>query len=264
LSHLKKEGGYIVDRLSGSESKVALFSGSKGGCGCSFIAYSVSTYLARETTKNVLLLDLNIGKKDSRLIFNLTGDSYRDLGDIEEVINELDVTILRRLVVNFKNSLNLILPPVKIEKNKFLDGGYLEKLLDVLKEHFDIIFVDFPDYLYTQYGVNLKDLVDKYVFISLPDLISVSNLNLIVKSVIFDGFSYSYDILINKFNTRPAVPATELNSILNYPINAFIPYDRDIEFLMLNKGPDSIFNYNIRVVNSISAFAKKIYEDFNL
>jgi len=253
-----------VDRLSGGESKVILFSGSKGGCGCSFITYCVSTYLARETKKNVLLLDLNIGKRDSRLIFNLTDDSYRDLGDIEDVVDELDVSILRRLVVNFKNSLNLILPPLKIEKGKFLRGNYLEKLLDVLKEHFDIICVDFPYYLYTQYGVNLKDLIDKYVFISLPDLISVSNLNTIVKSVIFDEFSYSYDILINKFNIKPAIPATGLNSILKYPINAFIPYDRDIEFLMLNKGPDSIFNYNLRVVNSISAFARKIYEDFNL
>ncbi len=253
-----------MDRLDGSESKVVLFSGSKGGCGCSFITYCVATYLARETTKNILLLDLNIGKKDSRLIFNLTDDSYRDLGDLEEVIDEIDASILRRLVINFENSLNLVLPPVKIEKNGFFKQEHLEKLLDILKHYFDIICVDFPGYLYTLYGINLKDLVDKYVFISLPDLISVNNLNIIVKSIIFDGISYDYDILINKFNTRPAIPATGLNSILSYPVNAFIPYDRDIEFLMLNRGPDSIFSYNLRVVNNISAFSKKIYEDFNL
>jgi len=253
-----------MDRLNGDESKVLLFSGSKGGCGCSFITYCVSTYLARETTKNILLLDLNIGKKDSRLIFNLTDEDYRDLGDIEEVIEEMDVSILRRLVINFKNSLNLILPPVRIEKNKFFCKDYLEKLLGILKEHFDIICIDFPNYLYTRYNINLKDIVDKYIFISLPDLISVNNLSLIVKNIIFDEFSYEYDILINKFNTKPAISATSLNSILDCPINAFIPYDRDIEFLMLNRGPDSIFNYNLRTVNSISAFSKKIYEDFNL
>jgi pilus assembly protein CpaE len=253
-----------MDRLDGSESKVVLFSGSKGGCGCSFITYCVSTYLARETTKNILLLDLNIGKKDSRLIFNLIDDGYRDLGDLEEVIDEIDASILRRLVINFENSLNLILPPVKIEKKGFFNEEHLEKLLDILKHYFDIICVDFPGYLYTLYGINLKDLVDKYVFISLPDLISVNNLNLIVKSIIFDGISYDYDILINKFNTRPAIPATGLNSILSYPVNAFIPYDRDIEFLMLNRGPDSVFSYNLRVVNNISAFSKKIYEDFSL
>lgn len=253
-----------MDKLSERDPKVVLFSGSKGGCGCSFITYCVSTYLARETDKNILLLDLNIGKKDSRLIFNLTDDDYRDLGDAEEVINELDVSILRKLVINFENSLNLILPPIRIEKNKFFCKKNLEKLLDILKDHFDIVCIDFPNYFFTRGLIDLKDFIDKYVFISLPDLISINNLNLIVKSIIHDEFSYDYDILINKFNTRPAISTTGLNSILHYPINAFIPYDRDIEFLMLNKGPDSIFNYSLRVVNNISAFSKKIYEDFNL
>ena len=154
-----------MNKINGDESKIVLFSGSKGGCGCSFITYCVSTYLARETTKNILLLDLNIGKKDSRLIFNLDDDSCRDLGDIEEVINELDISILRRLVVNFENSLNLILPPIKIEKNKIVCKDYLEKLLDVLKEHFDIICIDFPNYLLGRSKICLKDFVDKFVFI---------------------------------------------------------------------------------------------------
>ncbi|MDD3819524.1 MAG: hypothetical protein PHG41_06820, partial [Actinomycetota bacterium] len=101
-----------MDKLSKRDPKVVLFTGSKGGCGCSFIASCVSTYFARETEKNILLLDLNIGKKDSRLIFNLTDDDYRDIGDIEEVIDELDISILKKLVINFGNSLNLILPPI--------------------------------------------------------------------------------------------------------------------------------------------------------
>lgn len=252
-----------MDKLNNNESKVVLFSGSKGGCGCSFITYCVSTYLARETSSNILLLDLNTGKKDSRLIFNLADDTYRDLGDLEEVIDEMEISILRRLVVNFKNSLNLILPPVKIEKSKFLSKDNLEKLLDALREYFDIICVDFPGYLYNRYLINLKDLIDRYVFISLPDIISVNNLNLILKNVVYDGTAFNYDIIINKFNTRPAVSTTMLNSILNYPINAFIPYDRDIEFLILTRGPDSVFNYNLRTVNSISSFTKKLYEDLN-
>jgi len=109
----------------------------------------------------------------------------------------------------------------------------------------------------------LKDFVDKFVFISLPDLISVNNLSVLTNNIICDGSSYDFDILINKFNTRPAISPTGLNTILNYPIDAFIPYDRDIEFLILNRGPDSIFNYNLRIVKDISAFSKKIYEDLS-
>jgi MinD-like ATPase involved in chromosome partitioning or flagellar assembly len=251
-------------RMDEKEPKVIFFSGSKGGCGCSFITYCVSTYLAGKTTGNVLLIDLNTGKKDSRLIFNLADGDYRDLGDIESVIDEIDISILKRLVINFKNGLNLILPPLKTERNKFFNNEYLEKLIDVLKEHFDLICVDFPAYLYNHYKVDMKDLVDKYVFISLPDLVSLNNLNLMIKDAACDEFSYECDIIINKFNTRPSVPIAGINSILKNPVNAFIPYDRDIEFLIQTRGPGSVFDYNLRVVNSISAFSKKICEDFGL
>jgi len=247
-----------------NESKVVLFSGSKGGCGCSFITYCVSTYLARETTKNILLLDLNVGKKDSRVVFNLSDDSQRDLGDAEKVIDELDTSILKRLVINFENSLNLILPPIKIEKARIIDKDPLGKILDVLKDHFDIICVDFPNYLFSQSELCLKEFVNKLVFISLPDLISVNNLNVLTGNIICDEPYYDFDIIINKYNTRPAVSPSGLNNILKYPIDAFIPYDRDIEFLMLNRGPDSIFKYNLRIIQNISAFSRKLYEDLGL
>jgi len=253
-----------MNKLDGNESKIVLFSGSKGGCGCSFVTYCVSTYLARETTKNILLLDLNIGKKDSRIIFNLIDGDHRDLGDIEDVIDELDISILKRLVINFENSLNLVIPPLKIEKNKIICKDYLEKLLDVLKENFDIICIDFPNYLFTRSKLCLKEFVDKFVFISLPDLISVNNLSVMTNNIILDELSFNFDIVINKFNIRPSISVSGLNNIINYPINTFIPYDRDIEFLILNRGPDSVFNYNLRIVQNISAFSRKIYEDLSL
>lgn len=247
-----------------NESKIVLFSGSKGGCGCSFMTYCVSTYLARETTKNILLLDLNIGKKDSRMIFNLADENNRDLGDAEGVINEMDISILKRLVINFDNSLNLILPPIKIEKARIICKDYLEKLLNVLKNHFDIICVDFPNHMLSQNKLCLKEFVNKFVFVSLPDLISVNNLNILTGNIIYDELYCNFDIVINKYNTRPAVSPSGLNTILKYPIDAFIPYDRDIEFLMLNRGPDSIFKYNLRIVHNISEFSRKLYEDLSL
>ena len=171
---------------------------------------------------------------------------------------------LKRLVINFENSLNLILPPLKIEKVKIICKDYLEKLLNVLKNHFDIICVDFPNYLFGQNNLCLKEFVDKFVFISLPDIVSVNNLNILTGNIIYDELYYDFDIVINKYNSRPAVSPSGLNSILKYPINAFIPYDRDIEFLILNKGPDSVFNYNLRIVQNISSFSMKIYEDLSL
>lgn len=251
----------MISENNNDEPKVILFSGSKGGCGCSFISYCVSTYFARKTTKNILLLDLNIGKKDSRLIFDSIDEEYRDLGDIEDIMEELDISVLKKLVINKENSLNLILPPIKNEKGGVLGNGNFNKLLECLKGHFDIICIDFPVHLFNQDGFDLKSLIDKFIFISLPDLISVNNLNLLMTNIKYERFPVGFEVLINKFNIRPSISPTGLTAILKYPVNAFIPYDRDIEFLFLNKGPDSIFNYNLRIVRNLSDFSKKIYED---
>ncbi len=252
-----------MTRLEKNESKIILFSGSKGGCGCSFAASCVSAYLARKTNKNVLLLDLNIGKKDSRIIFNIEGKDVRDLGDIEDIVSELDTSILRRLVVNFDSSLNLILPSLKIEKNKIFCGKNLEVLLDVLGNNFDIICIDFPYHLLVHNELDLIEYVDKFIIVSLADFISVSNLNLLADSICCDDFSYSLDVVINKFNIKPSISPSRLSSILNYPVKAFIPYDRDIELLFLNKGPFPIFNYNLRIIRSIADLSERVYEDLN-
>ena len=252
-----------MTNLEKSEPKVILFSGSKGGCGCSFITACVSAYLAEKTNKNILLLDLNTGKKDSRIIFNAEGNDIRDLGDIQDIIDELDISILRRLVVNLDSSLNLIMPSLKMEKNKIFFNKNLETILDVLKKNFDIICIDFPYCLFTWNKLDFSEYIDKFIIVSLADLISVNNLNLLANNICSNDLFYSFDVVINKFNIRPSISPTRLNSILSHPVKAFIPYDKDVEFLFLNRGPSSVFNYNLRIVRNIAELSERIYEDID-
>jgi pilus assembly protein CpaE len=250
---------------SGSgDSKIILFSGAKGGSGCSFISNSIAAYFAKSKKENVLLLDLNIGKKDSRIIFDIIDENNRDIGDIENVINDIDLSILKKLVVNFESSLNLILPPLRTEKKRLLNGKNLGLLFDSLKENFDIICVDFPYYLFFEDDFDFGEYVDKLIFISLPDLISINNLDLLSKNLCFDYIAHKIEIIINKFNSRPAIPPSRLANTLKFPVKSFIPYDRDVEFLYLNKGPVSIFNYNLRIVKAMADFSEILYESLNL
>ncbi|MCL4416259.1 MAG: hypothetical protein M1308_14355 [Actinobacteria bacterium] len=246
-----------------NNSKVILFSSVKGGSGTSFISNCISSYYAKTKIQNILLLDLNIGKRDSRIIFNLEEKDLRNIGDIEDSIKEIDVSLLKRLVVNFGNSLNLILPPLKLEKNKIYLTKNLNLFLGILKHYFEIICVDFPYYLFLKNDFDFTANVDKFVFVSAPDLISVSNLEIFSRHICLDDIPNNIKIIINKFNTRPAVSPASLNSILKYPVQAFIPYDRDIEFLYHSKGPFYIFNYSLRLVKNIIDFSELLYEELD-
>jgi pilus assembly protein CpaE len=263
LSVLEKESKKKSVLSKNNNSRVILFSSAKGGNGASFISNCVSSYLAKTKSQNILLLDLNIGKRDSRIIFNLEEKDLRDIGDIEDSIKEIDISLLKRLVVNFDNSLNLILPPLKPEKNKICCGKNLGLLLGILKHYFEIICIDFPYYLLTKKDFDFAECVDKFVFVSMPDLISISNLEIFSRHVCVDDIPNNIKIIINKFNIKPAVSPARLNSVLKYPVQVFIPYDRDIEFLYLSKGPFYIFNYNLRVVKNIIDFSELLYEELD-
>lgn len=258
LITLEKEESIESDIIR-KENKIVFFSGVKGGCGCSFITSCTAAYLAKVKNKNIALLDLNNGKKDLRIIFNLSDDGIRDIGDLEIDFSEIDISVLKKLVINLDNSLNVILPSLKYEKKKIFENNNLELFLGILSKFFDLILVDFPYYLLLKDGFDFLELPDKFILITLSDLISVSNLEVLIKNLCPDSISNRFFIIVNKFNVKPFVSPSRVISIISYPVEAFIPYDRDIEYLYLTRGPFPVFNYNLRVVKSISDFSENLY-----
>jgi len=243
------------------DSKVVIFSGLKGGCGCSFIVNSVAAYLAKNKNKNILLLDLNTGKKDSRIIFNISGDLVRDLGDIECDFSEIDLAVLKKLTVNLESSLNVILPSLKFEKAAILKNEKVGYLLEILAGFFDLILIDFPSYLFINESMSLVEKIDKLVFISQADYLSVSNLGNFISNLSCESASLKFEIVINKFNLKTVVSPARIAGIVKFPIKTFIPYDRDIEYLYITKGPFPLFNYSLRTVRALCDLSEVIYED---
>ena len=245
---------------AGSDSSIILFSGTKGGCGSSFIANTVATYFALRKSSNVLLVDLNTGKTDSRVVFDLLNQDTRDLGDLEGNVEDMDISVLKSLVINFETSLNLILPSLKFEKSWIFEDKNLTDFFELLKSVFDIIIVDFPCQNLLRNRSFLAESIDSYVLVSQADIISVSNLSHLIKGLDLDSLAPDFKILINKFNLRRVVSPARIINIIKYPVDTFIPYDRDIESLYLSRGPFPVFNYNLRIGRNLCGFADDIYE----
>jgi pilus assembly protein CpaE len=244
-----------------SESGVILFTSAKGGSGCSFLVNSVASYLALKTTANVLLLDLNIGKRDSRTVFDIDEQTMRDFGDIEEIIKGMNTHMLRKLVLNFESSLNIILPPLKMDRAGILKKENLNIFIECLRDHFDIILVDMPCYLFSYIDMAEVDMADRMVFVTLPDVCSVNNIRILMDNIEDIRPGLDWYMVVNKYNIRASISPTGLANILKCPVTSFIPYDRDIEFLVKTRGPFQIFNYNLRIARSIKDLSMKIYEE---
>ncbi len=253
-----------MKRTGSPESNIILFTSAKGGSGCSFLANSVASYMALKTTSNVLLLDMNVGKSDSRIVFDVNDRGVKDFGYIGEKIERLDTSVLKGIVINLESTLNLIVPPLEMDRTGIFQRENLNRFIECLRDHFDIICIDMPGYLFSYMDMVEIDIADRFVFVSLPDIFSVNNSRTLIDYL--EGIRPGPDcyLVINKYNMRPAISPTGLANILKYPITSFIPYDRDIEFLVNTRGPGHIFNYNLRIARNITGLSRKILEELDL
>lgn len=243
------------------DGKIILISGSKGGCGQSFICNCLSNYLSINTDKNILLMDFNTGRMDSRIIYKTREDNIRTIHDIRNISEEIDESIIKKIVVNFDNSLNVIFPPLYPDNLKAISYKDLLKIFKTLKRIFDMILVDYPFYPHlTEKDKSILNDVDKLLFVSLPDLISLSNLNIIIKQLA-DIIDYlNPEVIVNKYNVQPSISFALLSAVLKYPVDYFIPFDRDIQQLYLEKGPSHIFRYNLKIIRDLSGIGTNLIE----
>jgi cellulose biosynthesis protein BcsQ len=243
------------------DSRLIVFTGVKGGCGCSFVANSVASYLAKSKSKNVLLFDACSCRQDSRAVFNISGNIIRDIGDIKDELKDIDLSMLQKVVINLESSLNIILPSLKFEKTILDICGDFSGFVDLLLETFDLVIIDLPQYYF--FGRNIKFIsgADKISVVSGADNYSGMNLEIMIKNLSFADFEHKTDVLINKFNLKPQGAYNRFTGSGGLPIKLFIPYDRDIEFLYNTRGPSSIFDYNLRIVRSIIEYSEGLYNE---
>jgi Flp pilus assembly CpaE family ATPase len=214
--------------------------------------------MAQKTTLNVLLLDMNSGKLESRTIFDIGGPEARDLGDLPENMERLDTCLLKKLVINMENSLNIILPSLKMDNSSILKTENLKAFIEILRDHFDIICIDMPAHILGYIALEQIDISDRFVFICLPDLFSAGNIRILMDHV--RDYSYCYDFLlvINNYNIKPAISPAGLSKIIKYPIASFMPYDRDLGEIFHTRGPGHMLNHDLRLTRNISGLAERI------
>jgi len=233
------------------------FTGSKGGCGKSFIANCIANYIAVKSIYKVLMVDMNIGSKDSRTLYHIENEEIMTITDLNNNC-DIDIDDIRKIILNFGNSLNYIFPPLKYQKI-FFNYAFLQKLFELFKNNFDVIIVDSD--ICIDFSIKDKSIfyfADELMLISLIDKISITNLNPIISYFYRLREKINIKIIINKYNIKPSIPFLILNSMIKHPISHFIPYDKDIENLYLTKGPGSIFNYNLKIIKDLSLIGENI------
>jgi len=238
--------------------KTIIFTGSKGGCGQSFTANCIANYLSVKTSYNILMVDMNADSRDSRTIYDASNEEIMTIADIYSEKKKPSIADMKKIIINFKNSLNYVFPPLR-QQNKVFSYAFLRYLFRLFADNFDLIIVDCDMFVdFSLKKGSIFDLSDELIIVSLADKVSVSNLNSMINYFSRSEENLNIKILINKYNMGPSLSLSNLNSHVRHPISYFLSYDRDIENLYLAKGPASIFKYNLKPVNDLRQIAESI------
>jgi cellulose biosynthesis protein BcsQ len=233
------------------EGKIIFFCGSKGGCGATFAAISVSNYFASFTDKSVLFIDNNPNRDDARYIFKINDELKKTISDLDSSIDDLDLNILKKIIFNLENSLHVIIAGTKI-----INLDNFIKLLFFIRKYFNFIFVDFPFDLYDAADLKKFSFVDKFILVTFPEMISLINLNRMI--TLLDGLECSDKISLIANKCNKLMHISFLNRFIRFPVDLFLQYDRDIENLFLSGKSSMIFNYNLKTIRNLKSYCMKL------
>jgi pilus assembly protein CpaE len=169
-----------IYRDSGSRKlgRTCAFIGAKGGVGASTVAHNVAWTLARDSSLNVVLADMDLPFGTAGLDFNI--DAEQGIAEAVEDSGRLDELLLDRLLVPCNEHLSLLTAPTVLGRSYDFDETAFEQLLEIARARAATVVLDVP-HLWTAWARRTLVSADEVVIVAAPDLANLKNTKGIVE-----------------------------------------------------------------------------------
>lgn len=183
-----------------ADGKLFVFWGAKGGSGVTTVSSTFALWLARESEKKTLLIDLDLPLGDTALGLGLTSQ-YSTVEALQN-FGRLDSNFLSRLLVQHGSGLWVLTAPGKMIKADTTNEA-VEKLLWVARQDFDYVVVDSGSRLDLA-GSALFDMDAMVYLVTLVTIPELRNSNrLITEWLAAEG--RRFEIVINRYSRSSMV-----------------------------------------------------------
>jgi pilus assembly protein CpaE len=201
--------------------KLAVFMGSKGGCGVTTIATNFALALAQESGKNTLLIDLNLPLGDIGIDLGIS--AQYSTADALQNSERLDFNYLSKLLVKHSSGLSVLAAPDKYVLVEAANAD-VERLLMVARQNFDYVVVDAGSRFGAIGNALFNDCSTVYLVtqVGLPDL---RNSNRLI-SELLKGHREHLEIILNRYTARSMeIDEESITKALTMPAKWKIPSD---------------------------------------
>lgn len=240
---------------------ISVFS-TKGGVGKTTIASNLAVGIARSTKKKVALIDLDLQFGDIAIMLNVSVKNT--ISDLIKEINQLDRELMDEYLVTHFSGVRVLPAPIKPEYAEYITSSHLERIINVLKEHYHYVIID-TSASFHETVLAALDMSDRILFISTLDLPTIKN----VKSGldIMDSLHYPKEkikIILNKASEQFGIKYKDFENTLKHPIWSFIPEDSQTVITSANKGfPFVMTRTETKVAKAVMGMCGELIKENN-
>ncbi|HZH12321.1 MAG TPA: AAA family ATPase [Microvirga sp.] len=160
------------ERNSSKLGQTFAFIGVKGGVGSSTIAHNIAWTIARRSSSDVVVADLDLPFGTASLDFNL--DPGLGIAEAIQDTGRLDEVLLDRLLAKCGDHLSLLSSPATLERSYDLHENALEPLIEVAQASIPFTVLDMP-HMWTSWSRNVLIAADEIIITAVPDLANMRN-----------------------------------------------------------------------------------------
>ncbi|MCJ7691103.1 MAG: response regulator [Clostridiaceae bacterium] len=217
-----------------STAKIITYFSSKGGVGKSILALNSAVALGHEYHKKTLLIDIDLQFGDISMLVNQYAE--KTILDVIEDGQLDSYENIKPYLYEYNENLDILFAPTKPEAAEYIGKDSIEKMMKILKKHYDVIIIDtginFNDS--TLYMLDISEIV---LFVATMEIVALKNTKLglgVMQSLGYD--KNKVKLIINSFTTKYGISKTEIEGAFRDGIFAMIPEEQNTVSTSVNKG----------------------------
>ena len=237
--------------------RIVTVTGPRGGCGKTVIATNLAVAMSRENEK-IALIDLNLWGGDIAMLMDMT--PRRTLGDLLPGFGGIDYDVVDSVIGKHSSGTSVLAAPL----TGTFDGSTLSRymvqsILEALREHYECTIIDtgYANLESTLAAMDYSDLILVVVGMDLPRL---RDGKLYLKNLVAANYpKEKIRVVVNRASGSKEIAASEVESILEFPVAAQLPNDESLVGSSVNLGqPFVSSNPNKPLSRSIQALADEL------
>lgn len=203
--------------------KTCAFFSAKGGCGATTIACHTAVELARQTSQEILIADLDL---DAGLVgFLMKSKSRYSVLDAMSNTHRLDLNYWKALISNGMPRLGVIKAPGAMVMREELKQEDLRHVLRFVRLQYDWTVLDLGRGFNPLLSTALEE-VDEAFLVTTLDVPALHQVKQIVQAVMDSGLGRGrLRLVLNRVPKNPDVTPEELEKLLGLSVHSMLPDD---------------------------------------